>query len=125
MNPRILLMLAIYTSGVILLSTLSAMLQPRRGKVILRETISDVLGSMNAGILLIFATVASVVILLGILIGLWAYGVDMGHVFIGTPWDSSLPLARGEIALIGGIVAITLTFGGILVGGLIAALKKA
>ena len=73
---------------------------------------------------MIISTYVSGIILLGILIGLWKYGVDLGHVFFGTPWESTLPLARGEIALTGGIVAITLLFGGLFVGGIMALIKK-
>ena len=79
---------------------------------------------MSPRVFMIISTYISAIILLGILIGLWRYGVDLGHVFFGTPWESPLPLARGEIALIGGIVAITLLFGGLFIGGVMALVKK-
>lgn len=70
----------------------------------------------------------SAVILLGVLIGLSQYGIDLSNVFLGTPWHSPLPHDRGEEAIVGGIVFITLVFGGLFVGGIMALLidnKKA
>jgi len=89
----------------------------------LKAMIPDV-RTISPRILLIASTYISAVILLAVLISLWKYGVDLGHVFLGTPWDSPLPFARGEIALAGGIVTITLLFGGLFVGGLMALIKK-
>ncbi len=63
-------------------------------------------------------------ILAGVLIGLWQYGVDLSTVFLGTPWNSSLPHTRGIIALEGGIVAITLLFGGLFIAGLMALIVR-
>ncbi len=62
----------------------------------------------------------SAVILAGVLIGFWQYGIDLSSVFLGTPWHSRLPDGRGEQALVGIIVFITLVFGGLFVGGLMA-----
>ena len=63
-------------------------------------------------------------ILAGVLIGLWRYGVDLSAVLLGTPWNSPLPHTRGIIALEGGIVAITLLLGGLLVAGLMVVIRK-
>jgi len=64
-------------------------------------------------------------ILAGTLIGTWLYGVDFSSLFLGTPWQSPLEHTRGIIALEGGIVAITLLFGGLFLAGVIALIKKA
>ena len=68
--------------------------------------------------------IVSAVILAGVLIGLWQYGIDLSTVFLGTPWNSPLPHARGEIAIEGGIVAITLLFGGLLTSSIIALITR-
>jgi hypothetical protein len=65
------------------------------------------------------------VILLGVLIGLWRYGIDLATVFLGTPWDSSLEHSRGTIAIEGGVVAVTLLFGGLFIAGVMAMVKRA
>ena len=70
------------------------------------------------------AVVVSAVILAGVLIGLWQYGIDLSAVFLGTPWNSTLAHTRGTIAIEGGIVAVTLLFGGILLAGIIALIRK-
>ena len=64
------------------------------------------------------------VILAGVLIGLGKYGIDLSNVFLGTPWNSSLPHARGEIAIEGGIVAIALLFGGLFIAGIAVLVRK-
>ena len=63
-------------------------------------------------------------VLAGVLIGAWLYGLDLSAVLLGTPWQSSLAHTRGIIALEGGIVAITLLFGGLFVAGLMALIRK-
>ena len=75
--------------------------------------------------LVIKATVAvSAVILAGVLIGLWQYGIDLSAVLLGTPWSSPHEPTRGIIAIEGGIVAVTLLFGGLFVGGIMALVKR-
>ena len=66
----------------------------------------------------------SAVILAGVLIGLWQYGIDLSNVFLGTPWNSSLAHTRGIIAIEGGIIAITLLFGGLFIAGIAALVRK-
>ena len=63
-------------------------------------------------------------VLAGVLIGLWQYGIDLSSVFLGTPWHSPLPHTRGIIAIEGGIVAVTLLFGGLFVAGIMALIRK-
>ena len=63
-------------------------------------------------------------ILAGVLIGLWLYGIDLSTVFLGTPWNSPLSHTRGVIAIEGGIVAITVLFGGLFIAGIMALIKK-
>ena len=75
--------------------------------------------------LMIKAAVAvSAVILAGVLIGLSRYGIDLSAVFLGTPWNSPLAHTRGTIAIEGGIVAVTLLFGGLFLGGVITLIRK-
>ena len=78
----------------------------------------------NESLVLKVGVAVCAVILLGVLIGLGKYGIDLSNVFFGTPWNSPLPHARGEIAIEGGIVAITLLFGGLLLSGILALAKK-
>ena len=66
----------------------------------------------------------SAVILAGVLIGLWQYGIDLSNVFLGTPWNSSLAHTRGIIAIEGGIIAITLLFGGMFLAGIMALITR-
>jgi len=68
--------------------------------------------------------VVSGLVLVGVLIGLWQYGIDLSSVFLGTPWHSPLSHTRGVIAIEGGIVAITLLFGGLFVAGIMALIRK-
>ncbi len=63
-------------------------------------------------------------VLAGVLIGAWLYGLDLSSIFLGTPWNSPLPHTKGIIALEGGIVAITLLFGGLFVAGLMALIVR-
>ena len=70
------------------------------------------------------AVAVSAVILAGVLIGLWQYGIDLSAVFLGTPWDSPLSHTRGIIAIKGGIVTVTLLFGGLFLAGITALIKK-
>jgi len=63
-------------------------------------------------------------VLAGVLTGAWLYGLDLSAVLLGTPWQSPLAHTRGIIALEGGIVAITLLFGGLFVAGLMVWIRK-
>ena len=63
-------------------------------------------------------------ILAGVLIGLWQYGVDLSAVFLGTPWNSPLPHTRGIIAIEGVLITITLLFGGLFVAGLMVLIAR-
>ncbi len=56
------------------------------------------------------------------LIGLGLYGIDLGSVFLGTPWKSSLPFGHTAEVLEGITVFLTLGFGSLLVAGVIALL---
>ena len=78
----------------------------------------------NEGVLIGLLVVICGVILLGVLIGLWRYGIDLSAVFLGTAWDSPLEHTRGTIAIEGGIVAVTLLFGGLFVAGIMTLVKK-
>ena len=71
-----------------------------------------------------FLVVVCGVVLLGVLLGLWRYGIDLATVFLGTPWNSPLEHTRGIMAIEGGIVAVTLLFGGLFVAGMLALIKK-
>lgn len=74
--------------------------------------------------LMIKASVAiSAVILAGVLIGLWKYGVDMSAVFLGPVKGAHEP-SRGMMALEGAIVAVALLFGGIFLAGVVALARK-
>ncbi len=66
----------------------------------------------------------SAVILAGVLIGLWLYGIDLAAVLVGTQWNSPLSHTRGVIAIEGGIVAVTLLFGGLLIASIMALIRK-
>ena len=63
-------------------------------------------------------------VLAGVLIGAWLYGLDLSSMFLGTAWNSPHAHTRGIIALEGGIVAITLIFGGLLIAGLMALIVR-
>jgi len=65
----------------------------------------------------------SLIILLGVLIGLSKYGVDLGSVFLGPPEGAPEP-SRGMIALEGAVVAVSLLFGAIFLAGVIIMAKK-
>ena len=80
--------------------------------------------AVSERMIIIAAVCVSGVILAGVLIGLWQYGVDLSNVFLGTPWNSPLAHTRGTIALEGGIVAITLLFGGLFLAGITALIRK-
>ena len=65
------------------------------------------------------------VIVAGMLIGFWQYGIDLSAVFLGTPWGSLLhEQTRGIRALEGAIVAVTLLFGGLFLAGVIALVRR-
>ena len=67
----------------------------------------------------------SAVILIGVLIGLWQYGIDLGTVFLGTKWMSaSHGQTKGIIALEGAIVAVSLLFGSLLITGIVILAKR-
>jgi len=78
----------------------------------------------NETLMIQLLVVVSGVILAGVLIGLWQYGVDLSSVFLGTPWNSPLAHTRSTIALEGGIVAITLLFGGLFIAGVMALITR-
>ncbi len=63
-------------------------------------------------------------VLAGILIAAWQYGLDLSSVFLGTDWHSPHAHSRGIIAIEGGIVAITLLFGGLFLAGLMALITR-
>lgn len=79
---------------------------------------------MNETLIIRILVVVSGLVLVGVLIGLWQYGIDLSSVFLGTPWHSPLSHTRGIIAIEGGIVAITLLLGGLFVAGLMALIRK-
>lgn len=80
--------------------------------------------AMKHEIFVIKAGIAiSVIVLAGVLIGLWQYGIDLGVVFLGPPEGAHEP-SRGIIALEGAIVAVSLFFGAIFLAGVIALAKK-
>ena len=78
----------------------------------------------NETVMLIILIAASAVILAGVLIGLWQYGIDLANVFLGTPWHSPLSHTRGIIAIEGGIVAITILFGGLFIAGIMTLIAR-
>jgi len=79
---------------------------------------------MNETMIIRSLVVVSGLVLAGVLIGLWQYGIDLSSVFLGTPWQSPLSHTRGIIAIEGGIVAIALLFGGLFVAGIMALIRK-
>ena len=75
--------------------------------------------------IIVASVYVSAVILVGLLIGLWRYGIDLGSVFVGTHWSSPLdPTSKGIIAIEGGLVFLTLGFGGLLIFGVMALIKE-
>jgi len=66
----------------------------------------------------------SAVILAGVLISAWLCDLDLSAILLGTPWNSPLAVTRGIIALEGGIIAITLLFGGLFIAGLMALIVR-
>lgn len=73
---------------------------------------------------LVASVYVSAIIIIGLIIGLWRYGIDIGHVFLGTPWNSPLDShSRGIIAIQGGLVFLTLAFGGLFIFGVLALLN--
>ena len=79
---------------------------------------------MNETMMIRILVVVFGLVLAGVLLGAWLYGLDLSAVLLGTPWQSPLAHTRGIIALEGGIVAITLLFGGLFVAGLMALIRK-
>lgn len=65
----------------------------------------------------------SVITLLGVLIGLSKYGIDLRSVFLGPPEGAPEP-SRGIIALEGAVVAVSLLFGAILLAAVIILAKR-
>jgi len=63
-------------------------------------------------------------VLAGVLIGTWLSGIDLSAIFLGTPWNSPHAHTRGIIAIEGGIVAVTLLFGGLFIAGLMALIVR-
>jgi len=80
--------------------------------------------AMNETLIIRSLVVVSGLVLAGVLIGLWQYGIDLSSVFLGTPWQSPLSHTRGVIAIEGGIVAVTLPLGGLFVAGIMALIRK-
>ena len=78
----------------------------------------------NETLMIIISVVIFGLLLVGVLIGLWRYGIDLSAVFLGTPWNSPLSQTRGIIAIEGGVVAITMLFGGLFIAGIMALIKK-
>jgi len=78
----------------------------------------------NETLMIKISVVISGVILAGVLIGLWQYGIDLSAVLLGTPWSSPHEPTRGIIAIEGGIVAITLLFGSLFLAGITALIRK-
>ena len=78
----------------------------------------------NETLLIKISVVICGVILAGVLIGLWQYGIDLSAVLLGTPWSSPHEPTRGIIAIEGGIVAITLLFGSLFLAGITALIRK-
>ena len=68
--------------------------------------------------------VLSGLVLAGVLIAAWLYGLDLSSIFLGTPWNSTLPHNRVAIALEGVIVGIALPFGGLFFAGVMALIRK-
>ena len=56
---------------------------------------------MNESMIIRILVVVFGLVLAGVLIGLWQYGVDLSAVLLGTPWNSPLPHTQGVIALEG------------------------
>ena len=67
--------------------------------------------------------VVSAVVLAGVLIGLWQYGIDLSAVFLG-PAEGAHEPSRGIMALEGAIVAVTLLFGGLFLAGITVLIRK-
>ena len=79
---------------------------------------------MNETMIIRILVVVFGLVLAGVLIGAWQYGLDLSSIFLGTSWNSPLAHTRGIMALDGGIVAITLLFGGLFVAGLMALIVR-
>ena len=62
--------------------------------------------------------------LAGMLIAAWQCGLDLSSMFVGTPWNSPHEYTKGIIALEGGIVALTLLFGGLFIAGVMALIVR-
>lgn len=71
---------------------------------------------IKAGVLI------SGIVLAGVLIGLWQYGISLSSVFFGPPEGAHEP-SRGIMALEGAIVAVVLLFGGIFLAGLMVLIR--
>lgn len=63
--------------------------------------------------LIVAVAYVSGVILAAVLIGLWRFGIDLGSVFFGT--HPATEPSRGIMAIEGGLVFITLIFGGLFI----------
>ncbi len=60
-----------------------------------------------------------------LLLGMALYGIDLGAVFLGLPWKSSLPDNATTMALEGVTVFLTLGLGALFVAGILALLTGA
>jgi len=63
-------------------------------------------------------------VLAGVLIGTWLSCIDLSAIFLGTPWQSPHAHTQGIIAIEGGIVAVTLLFGGLFIAGLMVLIVR-
>ena len=80
--------------------------------------------AMNETVIIRVCVIVSGLVLAGVLIGAWQYGLDLSSIFLGTPWNSTLPHNRVTIALEGVIVGIALPFGGLFFAGIMALIRK-
>ncbi len=63
-------------------------------------------------------------VLAGVLVGTWLSGIDLSAIFLGTPWQSPYTHTQGIIAIEGGIIAVTLLFGGLFIAGLMVLIVR-
>ena len=80
--------------------------------------------AMNETMIIRALVVVSGLVLAGVLVGAWLYGLDLSSIFLGTPWNSTLPHNRVAIALEGVVVGIALPFGGLFFAGIMALIRK-
>ena len=78
----------------------------------------------NETLMIKISVVVFGLVLAGVLIGTWLSGIDLSAIFLGTPWQSPHAHTRGIIAIEGGIVAVTLLFGGLFIAGLMVLIVR-